>query len=262
MIKKIFILTLGILTLQSCVRERGDSNIVIQHIASWPDGLHPFNSNSSMRSFIFQYTQKTLIKLDLETLDYIPLLVEDMPEISEDGLRYTYIIKEGIKWDNGSPLTAKDIEFSVKTMLCPLTNNTQIRSNYSTVIKSIELYRDNPLKFTMHAQNLHVDNKYIFSELYLQQQEFWDSSGILNEVSFEDLLDEKFDENHVTDELSQYFTNYNSDDNSYIPEKLVGLGAYQVDVMETDEYIILNKKENLEILLPLQHMPIHEVSFF
>ena len=244
MIKKIFILTLGLLTLQSCVRERGDSNIVIQHISAWPDGLHPFNSNSAMRTFVFQYTQKTLIKLDLETLEYIPNLAENMAEISEDGLRYTYTIKEGIKWDDGNPLTAKDVEFSVKTMLCPLTNNTQIRSNYSTVIKSIELDENNPLKFTMHAQNLHVDNKYIFSELYLQQQEFWDPSGILNEVSFENLLDEKFDEKHVTDEISQYFISYNSDDNSYIPEKLVGLGAYQVDIMETDEYIILNKKKN------------------
>ena len=43
-------------------------------------------------------------------------------------------INDGIKWDDGTPFTAKDVDFSVKTMLCPLTNNTQIRSNYSTVM--------------------------------------------------------------------------------------------------------------------------------
>ena len=244
MFKKTFILILAIITLQSCIKKRGDDNIVIQHISIWPDGLHPFNNNSSVRSFIFQYTQKTLIKLDLKTLEYIPALIESMPEVSEDGLEYTYIIKDGITWDDGSQLTAKDVEFSVKTMICPLTNNTQIRSNYSTVIKSIKLDENNPLKFTMQAQQLHVDNQVIFSELYLQQQSFWDPNKILDNVSFSNLHDEKFDEKYATEEISEYFTKYNSDDNSYIPKKLVGLGAYQVETMETDEYIILVKKNN------------------
>ena len=105
MIKKILVLFLGLFLFDSCIHERGDDNYVIQHISAWPDGLHPFNSNSSIRSFVFQYTQKTLIKLDHESLEYIPFLVESMPEISEDGLRYTYIIKDGIKWDDGTPFT-------------------------------------------------------------------------------------------------------------------------------------------------------------
>lgn len=244
MINKIFTFIITIILLNSCINERGDDNIVIQHISIWPDGLHPFNNNSAVRTFIFQYTQKTLIKLDHETLEYIPTLVESMPLVSEDGLEYTYIIKDGTTWDDGSKLTAKDVEFSVKTMICPLTNNTQIRSNYSTVIKSIILDENNPLKFTMQAQQIHVDNQYIFSELYLQQQSFWDPNKILDNVSFANLFDEKFDEKYATEEISEYFTKYNSDDNSFIPNKLVGLGSYQVSTMETDEYIILDKKEN------------------
>ena len=244
MINKIFTFIITIILLNSCINERGDDNIVIQHISIWPDGLHPFNNNSAVRTFIFQYTQKTLIKLDHETLEYIPTLVESMPMVSEDGLEYTYIIKDGTTWDDGSKLTAKDVEFSVKTMICPLTNNTQIRSNYSTVIKSIILDENNPLKFTMQAQQIHVDNQYIFSELYLQQQSFWDPNKILDNVSFANLFDEKFDEKYATEEISEYFTKYNSDDNSFIPNKLVGLGSYQVSTMETDEYIIIDKKEN------------------
>ena len=97
----------------------------------------------------------------------------------------------------------------------PLTNNTQIRSNYNTVIKSIKLYEDNPLKFTMTAQNLHVENKFIFSELYIQQKEYWDPNGVLNDITFDQLLDEKFETMHVTKDLSDYFTMYNSDDNAF-----------------------------------------------
>ena len=194
---RLVIITISIFTLYSCVSQKKDiskknqdnntgvtGNVVIQHISAQPDGLHAYNNNSAIRSFIFQYTQKTLMKLDLETLEYTPALLDSMPKISKDGLKYTYKIKEGVTWDDGSPLTAKDVEHTVKILLCPLTNNTQIRGNYTDVIKSIELDPTDPLVFTMHAQKLHVDNKVIFTGIYLQQKNHWDPNGILEKISF------------------------------------------------------------------------------
>ena len=140
MIKKLLITLFVSTILISCVNDRDLSkNTVIAHITIQPDGLHPFNDNSTIRSYIFNYTQKTLIKLDIESLEYIPSLVKDMPTASADNLSFEYEIKEGVLWDDGTELNAKDVAFSVKLMLCPLTNNAQIRSNYTTVIKSIEL---------------------------------------------------------------------------------------------------------------------------
>ena len=86
MSKKLFFLILISIILTSCVKKRDLSkNTVIAHILSQPDGLHPYNDNSVMRSFIFEYTQKTLTKLDLESLEYTPILTKNLAEISEDG---------------------------------------------------------------------------------------------------------------------------------------------------------------------------------
>ena len=242
MIKKLLLTLFISATLASCVKKRDLSqNTVITHILSQPDGLHPFNDNSAMRTFVFQYTQKTLIKLDIESLEYIPMLAKEMPTASEDNLSFTYELKDGIKWDDGTPLTSKDVAFSVKLMLSPLTNNAQIRSNYTTVIKSIELDKENPMKFTMHAQNVHWDNKYIFSELYMVQKSLWDKKGVLDNVTFADLLSDDFKETEV---LSDWFNAYNNADNSYQPELLVGLGAYQVTEWVASQYITIEKKEN------------------
>lgn len=242
MIKKLLLTLFISATLASCVKKRDLSqNTVITHILSQPDGLHPFNDNSAMRTFVFQYTQKTLIKLDIESLEYIPMLVKEMPTASENNLSFDYELKDGIKWDDGTPLTAKDVAFSVKLMLSPLTNNAQIRSNYTTVIKSIELDKENPMKFTMHAQNVHWDNKYIFSELYMVQKSLWDKKGVLDNVTFADLLSDDFKETEV---LSDWFNAYNNADNSYQPELLVGLGAYQVTEWVASQYITIEKKEN------------------
>ena len=242
MIKKLLI-TLFISTmLISCVNKRDLSqNTVIAHISAQPDGLHPFNDNSSIRSYIFNYTQKTLIKLDIESLEYIPSLVKSMPTSSADNLSFEYEIKDGIKWDDGTALTAKDVAFSVKLMLCPLTNNAQIRSNYTTVIKSIELDPSNPMKFIMHAQNVHWDNKFIFSELFIQQKSLWDPKGVLTNVSFKNLLSDNFNE---TEALQEWFNAYNNADNSYKPHKLLGLGAYQVTEWIASQYITVEKKDN------------------
>lgn len=242
MIKKIFLLSLLSVTLISCVNERDlTKNTVVAHILSQPDGLHPFNDNSVMRSYVFNYTQKTLIKLDLESLDYIPALVKSMPIASEDNLSFEYEIKDGILWDDGSEMDALDVEFSVKLMLCPLTNNAQIRSNYSTVIKNIEINKSNTKKFVMNAQNIHWENKFIFTELYIVQKKLWDPNGVLDDLSFTEILSEKFNE---TEALSNWFNKFNDADNSYKPNLLVGLGAYQVTQWEASQYITIEKKEN------------------
>jgi hypothetical protein len=70
MIKKLLITLFVSTILISCVKERDLSqNTVIAHITAQPDGLHPFNDNSAIRSYIFNYTQNTLIKLDIESLE-------------------------------------------------------------------------------------------------------------------------------------------------------------------------------------------------
>lgn len=242
MIKKIISTFFVSLILVSCVKKRDLSqNTVIAHITIQPDGLHPFNDNSSIRSYIFNYTQKTLIKLDIESLDYIPILVKQMPTASEDNLSFKYEIKAGILWDDGTELTAEDVSFSVKLMLCPLTNNAQLRSNYTTVIKSVELDPSNPMKFTMHAQNIHWENKFIFSDLYMVQKSLWDPNGVLDNVTFLDLLSENFKETEI---LSDFFNSYNNADNSYQPNQLLGLGAYQVTEWVASQYITIEKKDN------------------
>ena len=242
MIKKLFITLFLSAILVSCVKKRDLSqNTVIAHITAQPDGLHPFNDNSMQRSYIFNYTQKTLIKLDIESLEYIPYLVKEIPTPSADNLSFDYEIKEGITWDDGTSFTAKDVAFSVKIMLCPLTNNAQMKSNYTTVIKSIEVDPTNPLKFTMQALNVNWSNLHIFSELYMVQKNLWDPKGILDKVTFTDLIPENFDETEV---LQEWFNAYNNADNGYQPEKLVGLGAYQVTQWEASQYITIEKKEN------------------
>jgi ABC-type oligopeptide transport system substrate-binding subunit/class 3 adenylate cyclase len=48
----------------------------------------------------------------------VPSLAERW-EISDDGLRYVFHLREGLRWSDGHPLTAHDVEFGIKRVLNP-----------------------------------------------------------------------------------------------------------------------------------------------
>lgn len=43
----------------------------------------------------------------------------DRWEISEDGLRYVFHLRDGLQWSDGEPLTAHDVEYGIKRVLSP-----------------------------------------------------------------------------------------------------------------------------------------------
>jgi ABC-type oligopeptide transport system substrate-binding subunit/class 3 adenylate cyclase len=48
----------------------------------------------------------------------VPSLAERW-EIADDGLRYVFHLREGLRWSDGTPLTAHDVEFGIKRVLNP-----------------------------------------------------------------------------------------------------------------------------------------------
>ena len=59
-------------------------------------------------------------------------------EMSEDGLTYRFTIREGLKWSNGDPLTAKDFEYSWKRAVSGAT-----AADYAYMFNSIAGYPEN-----------------------------------------------------------------------------------------------------------------------
>ncbi len=75
--------------------------------------------------------------------EIVPDLAEDLPEVSEDGLTYTFKLKEGIKF--GPPvsreITSKDIEYAFRRIATE-SQVAQYANYYEGTIKGLEVGKD------------------------------------------------------------------------------------------------------------------------
>lgn len=59
-----------------------------------------------------------LYELD-DKQELVPAVAKELPEISEDGLKYTIKLRDNAKWSNGDPVKAQDFEFAWKELINP-----------------------------------------------------------------------------------------------------------------------------------------------
>ncbi|MBP3880355.1 MAG: peptide ABC transporter substrate-binding protein [Lachnospiraceae bacterium] len=130
-------------------------NVLNANLASEPDHLDPALNSSVDGACLAILSFSGLFAYDEEG-QLVPELAEDMPEVSEDGLTYTFKIRDGLKWSDGETLDAEDIVYSWNRLADPNT-----AADYSYLCDSMNLERnddgtlgieasDDGLTFTCH----------------------------------------------------------------------------------------------------------------
>ncbi|MCL4245341.1 MAG: hypothetical protein KJ002_09460, partial [Candidatus Dadabacteria bacterium] len=131
----------------STTGEPVEGDWLIYHLGAEPGTLNPIVATDAYEGVINGGNiYETLIERDNETLELKPLLAESW-EISEDKLTYTFKIREGVKWQDGTPFTSADVVFSYKTIMNPKVDAPQLRSYYQE-IRDVEAIDDHTVKFT------------------------------------------------------------------------------------------------------------------
>jgi peptide/nickel transport system substrate-binding protein len=81
--------------------------------------FHPYlttdTGSSGYQGMVYAYQ---LLRLDENTLDYIPDMAESY-SISEDGLTFTFNLRQDMKWSDGQPITAQDYQWTYDQVIKP-----------------------------------------------------------------------------------------------------------------------------------------------
>ena len=104
-----------------------------------PDGIDPTVTNNSFAQYVLSNCFEGLVTYD-STGSIVPGSAESW-DISDDGLVYTFHLREGLKWSDGTPLTANDFVYSALRVLTPATT-AQYYSMLADYIQGAQAYYD------------------------------------------------------------------------------------------------------------------------
>ena len=74
------------------------------------------DGNAVINAFIYAAVLSPLWRITAD-LEYEPLLLEGEPEVTNEPFTVTYTLKDGLVWNDGWPLTAKDVAFTHDTIM-------------------------------------------------------------------------------------------------------------------------------------------------
>ena len=139
-------------------RETGEIEIVSEEIrathhggtitvghSSKPDIINPILTSNTISVNLMNLIFSSLVKSD-DTGQSVPDLARAW-EISEDGLEWTFYIREDVDFHDGHPLTAHDVEFTYKAIIDP--DSMSPWAKRYDLIERIETEGDYILKITL-----------------------------------------------------------------------------------------------------------------
>jgi peptide/nickel transport system substrate-binding protein len=130
----------------------------------------------------------TLIRINpvnpSSTTDFVCDLCTDMPEPGDSGKTYVFELRNGVKFHDGTPLTAADVKASWDHIISPPEGVLSVRQSYFMMVDSVEapdpktvVFR---LKFatTVFLPALADPRNFIYKKTTLEQDPRWYEKNI------------------------------------------------------------------------------------
>jgi peptide/nickel transport system substrate-binding protein len=216
--------------------ERGDW-IVVQ-FPNEPGSLNPFLDTSFIRHIILDGGNGSGITESLlryNTTDWTftePLLAQTYPDISQDHLRYTFAVRQGVHWHDGKPFTAEDVLFSMKALMCPFTDAAPFRGAF-TELANVELLEDQKVRFTFNKS--YYTNLEAAGGISILPKHIYDASGLLDHIPLVDILNPQAKTNELLRRFGQEFNRHSAN------RAHIGTGPYKFSKWETGKEVVLNR---------------------
>lgn len=139
---------LAALSIGAVTHAQDEKILVIGH-AEATDSLDPARGYTQTTGIINRVTYETLVTFPDENAGSIEPLLATEWSISEDGLTYTFQLREDVWFASGNPLTAADVVFSINRL-----KNVQGSPSFLTNgIESVVAEGDHTVVFTLNSPN-------------------------------------------------------------------------------------------------------------
>ncbi|GIV22624.1 MAG: hypothetical protein KatS3mg025_0283 [Bacteroidia bacterium] len=219
---------------------RGDWVILFE--LSDPENLNPTNYTGADAGYILANIFMSLLSVDPRdtTYPYVPALAVGLPELSPDGLRYTFEIHPAARWDNGEPITGKDVEFSFKVIKNPLVDCAQLRPYYE-FIEDVSIDPKNPKRFTVITNRKYMLALSSIATAFILPRYAYDPENLMEKYSIRQ-LNREGDKLRNDPNIRRFAEQYNAKQRE--AKDIVGSGPYLLEEWVTGQQVVLRRKDN------------------
>lgn len=194
---------------------------------------------------------QSLSDIDPNTLELKPLLIKNLPSVREvkDGayagmLAYDFEILDEAKWDNGSPVTGKDVEFSLKIIFHPGLP-TEVYRGYFEQLRGLEVDAANPKKFTAYFNQYYMLMLDGICGVPIYPAYNYDPNNALANIPLSDFLDKTKTAQLTANPAAQAFAASFQEPKFANDKNFVsGSGPYRLESTDGEQGTTLIKKEN------------------
>ncbi|MCB0502522.1 MAG: hypothetical protein KDD32_07550 [Bacteroidetes bacterium] len=219
-----------------------DATKVKMFSLSDPQSLNPYNAQGEQRTYMGYQVSQCLVNTDFKTYQPVPVLAKERPVFSDAGnglSKMSLEIRPEAVWDNGTPVTAEDVAFSLKVLRTPKTDNEHLKPLLE-FIKAVEIDPENPKKFDLIIEPYMIAEG-ILSDLPILPRYVYDPEDLLGGYTVAGMVANKADlPNDPV--LDKYAEQFNSE--KFKREVMAGSGPYTFDRWETNQRQVFKLKED------------------
>ena len=124
------------------------------------DSANPFTGLSSVAYEVFQTQYPTLTQYSAADFSIVPGIADSWVE-SADHTTWTFAVHPGLKWSDGTPLTAKDVAYTFNRILKGEYEKTNYGSYVANMTKVVAT-DDTTVVFTVDKPTPVMDHMYVF----------------------------------------------------------------------------------------------------
>ena len=162
--------------------QTGDFRI---NLSEAPTTLNALSSTDFYASQVQGMILESLLNRNIETREWEPALAKEW-KIAKDGMSFEFTLRDGVKWQDGKPLTAEDVKFSFDALVEPTNKyKTADKKPYYENIKAVEIIAPNKVKFivgTVYYANFQVAAGMTIVPMHLYKDPSKEQEKVLNKT--------------------------------------------------------------------------------
>lgn len=197
-----------------------EESIIVANLAAEPRTIDPAINNAADGSTVIFNIFEGLARINLDN-DKPEEGIAEKWDISDDGTKYTFHLRENLKWSDGTPLTAEDVKYGIMRVLDPNTASSYAYHAYC--IKNGKAYYEG----NASAEDVGVN---VIDENTLEINLEYPVPYFMDLVAWHLLLPLKAD-----------VVENDPDGWSQDPETIISNGPFRVKEWKHNEYILLEK---------------------